>query len=71
LSGSLARNKHLSHVSRFAAIDGNDLDPEAFVRDGTISREIRQIYSRGNLSLAVSHFGLWRRAIEGGKAITV
>ena len=67
----LARNKHLSHVSRFAAIDGNDLDPEALVRDGTISGGIRQIYSRGNLGLALSHFGLWRKAIEGRKAITV
>jgi GR25 family glycosyltransferase involved in LPS biosynthesis len=67
----LARNKHLSHVSRFAAIDGNDLDLDALVRDGTISRGIRQIYSRGNLGLALSHTALWRRAIESGKAITV
>jgi hypothetical protein len=34
----LATNKHLAHVSRFAAIDGNDLDPDALLRDGTIER---------------------------------
>jgi len=67
----LTRNKHLPHVQRFPAIDGNDLDPDALVRDGTISRGIRQIYSRGNLGLALLHFGLWRKAIAGGKAITV
>jgi len=67
----LARNNHLSNVSRFAAIDGNDLDPDALVRDGTISRGIKQIYSRGNLGLALSHISLWRKAIESGKTITV
>jgi hypothetical protein len=45
----LAINKHLSHVSRFATIDGNDLDPNALVLDRTISRGIRQTYSRGAL----------------------
>jgi glycosyl transferase, family 25 len=67
----LARNKHLEHVSRFAAIDGNDLDSEALVREGTISRGIRQIYSRGNLGLALSHIALWRKAIESGEITTV
>ena len=65
----LAINKHLSRVSRFAAID--DLDPNALVLDRTISKGIRQIYSRGNLGLALSHFSLWRKAIETGKAITI
>jgi glycosyl transferase family 25 len=67
----LAMNKHLSYVSRFAAIDGNDLDPNALVLDRTISRGIRQTYSRGNLGLALSHFSLWRTAIETDKAITI
>ena len=67
----LAANKHLPHVSRFAAIDGNDLDPDALVRDGSISLGIQQIYSRGNLGLALSHIALWREAIESGNTITI
>src|SRR5215831_18590154 len=67
----LARNKHLSRVSRFAAIDGDALDPDALVRDGTISMGIRQIYSKGKLGLALSHFSLWRKAIESGEPITI
>ena len=67
----LAVNKHLSHVSRFAAIDGNDLDPDALVRDGIISVGIPQIYTRGNLGLALSHFALWREAIESGNTVTI
>jgi hypothetical protein len=56
----LAANKHLSHVSRFAAIDGDDLDPDALVRDGIISAGIPQIYTRGNLGLALSSIEIER-----------
>ena len=56
----LAINKHLSHVSRFATIDGNDLDPNALVldRQDYLKRDSANLQQRSPIafqSLAEGH----------------
>jgi GR25 family glycosyltransferase involved in LPS biosynthesis len=63
------RNAHLRSVERFPAIDGRALDREELIRDEVITADC--IYTAGNLGCAMSHFALWRKAVEGGRAITV
>jgi GR25 family glycosyltransferase involved in LPS biosynthesis len=63
------RNAHLTEVKKFRAVDGRPLIRQQLIRDGTISADC--IYTPGNLGCAMSHFALWRRAAEEGRAITV
>ena len=63
------RNAHLHHVERFPAVDGRTLDREKLISEGVITGDC--IYTAGALGNALSHFALWRRAVEEGRAITV
>jgi GR25 family glycosyltransferase involved in LPS biosynthesis len=63
------RNAHLSHVERFRAIDGRTLDREKLIKDGVITADC--IYTAGNVGCAMSHFALWRKAVEEDRPITV
>jgi GR25 family glycosyltransferase involved in LPS biosynthesis len=67
----LQTNRHISQLSRFPAVDGTTLDPDALVRNGTIAAGIRHLYSPGALGVALSHLALWEKAIQTGQPITV
>jgi glycosyl transferase family 25 len=69
LAAFYRRNAHLRDVERFRAIDGRTLDRDELIRDGVITADC--IYTAGNLGCATSHFALWRKVVEEGKAITV
>jgi protein YibB len=63
------RNAHLSNVERFRAVDGRTLDREKLIKDGVITADC--IYTAGNVGCAISHFTLWRKAVEEDRPITV
>src|SRR5215472_8380325 len=64
-----ARNRHLTDVTRFTAIDGRQADRGALVARGIIGPELE--YSDGALGNCLSHLALWERAIAGDKSITL
>ena len=63
------RNAHLRHFTRFPAVDGRKLDREELIREGIMTADCG--YTAGCLGCALSHFALWRKVIEEGRAITV
>ena len=63
------RNAHLGDVVRFSAIDGRLLDRERLIKDGVMAPDCD--YKPGATGCALSHVGLWRKAINEDRIITV
>jgi len=63
------RNGHLQNVVRVPAIDGSELDREALVGSGYISRDLA--YPNGQLGCAMSHLKLWETAASQERDVTV
>jgi glycosyl transferase, family 25 len=66
-----AVNRHLREVVRWSAVDGIMLDPAALVAQGLIGPTVPRYYSKRNLGGALSHIGLWERAINTGQPLTI
>ncbi len=66
-------NRHLTSVSRFAAIEGSALNPDDLARRGLITKDIlaRDFFTPGALGCAVSHLALWDRAIANNRTVTI
>jgi GR25 family glycosyltransferase involved in LPS biosynthesis len=63
------RNSHLGDVERVPAVDGATLDLDALRADGTITADLT--YSRGAIGCALSHIGLWKRAVSENRFTTI
>ncbi len=70
-SAFMATNRHLSEVSRYAAVDGRQLDLAKLVARGLVADDVLTSYSRNALGCTLSHVGLWAAAIESDRALTV
>jgi glycosyl transferase, family 25 len=66
-----ATNRHLSDVSRCAAVDGRHLDIASLVARGLVADDVLSTYSKNGLGCTLSHVGLWTTAIESDRALTV
>jgi glycosyl transferase, family 25 len=64
-------NAHLSEVRRCALFDGRDLDIEALIANGTITRDVTRTYNAGTLGGALAQISLWERAIAANETITI
>jgi GR25 family glycosyltransferase involved in LPS biosynthesis len=64
-------NRHLSRVSRFAAVDGRQLDVAALIASGVVERPMIDCYTVGALGNALSHLALWRQAIDADAVMTI
>lgn len=64
-----ARNRHLTDVTRFTAIDGRQADRGALVAQGIIGPNLN--YTDGALGNCLSHLALWERAIAANRSITL
>lgn len=64
-----ARNRHLSDITRFTAIDGRQADRGALVAQGIIGADLG--YTDGALGNCLSHLALWERVIAGDKSLTI
>ena len=64
-------NGHLGTVTRFAAVDGRTLDPQILVAQRLVEPAVLPTYTPGALGAACSHLGLWAKAVEEARAITV
>lgn len=64
-------NAHLSEVRRCTLFDGRDLDIEALIAQGTITREITRTYNPGTLGGALAQISLWERAIASEQMVTI
>ena len=70
LAAFQAVNGHvMPHVTRFAAIDGKNVDRTAFVERGIIAADLG--YTDGSLGNALSHLALWDLAIREDRPITI
>jgi len=63
------RNSHLKNILRVPAVDGALADREELVKDGTITEDLS--YLPGALGCAVSHVGLWKKAVSLNGGVTV
>jgi GR25 family glycosyltransferase involved in LPS biosynthesis/SAM-dependent methyltransferase/tetratricopeptide (TPR) repeat protein len=63
------RNAHLRNILRVPAIDGALVDREAFLKDGTITEDLP--YPPGALGCALSHVGLWKKAVSENRVVTI
>jgi glycosyl transferase, family 25 len=65
-----AVNSHvMPHVTRFSAIDGNNLDRPALVARGIIASDLG--YKDGAVGSALSQVALWDKAIEENRSLTI
>lgn len=64
-------NAHLSEVRRCALFDGRELDIEALIANGTITRDITRSYNAGTLGGALAQISLWERAIATNEIMTI
>jgi GR25 family glycosyltransferase involved in LPS biosynthesis len=62
-------NAHLPDITRVAAVDGRSADRASLRALGTISGDLN--YSDANLGCALSHIGLWRKALKENRALTI
>ena len=62
------RNPFLDFI-RVSAVDGSLVDREQLVKDGIISEDV--LYAPGSLGCALSHVGLWKKAVEQNKIVTI
>ena len=63
------RNPHLQRVTRISAVDGRLVDRRQLVADGVITESLP--YEAGALGCAMSHIGLWRKAVREHRRITI
>lgn len=56
---------------RWSAVDGSAVDIDALVTEGILDRRILATYTAGALGSALSHLGLWRRAVETQQPLTL
>jgi glycosyl transferase family 25 len=64
-------NKGLQDVERSPAVDGNSLSNNDLLADGTLLQAPPIKYSPGAIGCALSHAGLWKKAIDDGRPITI
>jgi GR25 family glycosyltransferase involved in LPS biosynthesis len=64
-------NGQLGPVTRYAAVDGRALDLDELAAQRLIDPAVMPSYTRGALGAAISHLGLWAKAVEEARAITV
>jgi len=66
-------NRHLTAVTRFAAVDGAKLDVNALIEKGVITTGLvaKGFFTIGALGAALSHKALWQRAVETNAALTI
>ena len=63
-------NRHvMPHVTRFSAVDGQNVDRNALVERGIITSDLG--YNNGALGNALSHIALWDMAIREDRSLTV
>jgi glycosyl transferase, family 25 len=66
-----ALNRHLREIGRWSAVDGSTLDLPALIEQGLVARDIPAGFSKGILGSALSHIGLWDKAIETQQPLTI
>jgi glycosyl transferase, family 25 len=64
-----ALNRHLTNVTRFAALDGRQADRHALMIEGVIGPGLD--YTDGALGNCLSHIALWDRAIADNEPVTL
>jgi len=70
LTAFQAANSHvMQHVTRFAAIDGKNVDRAAVAERGIILSDL--IYKDGAIGSALSQVALWDMAIREGQSLTI
>jgi GR25 family glycosyltransferase involved in LPS biosynthesis len=62
------RNSFLD-FTRVSAVDAALVDREQLVKDGIISEDLS--YAPGSLGCALSHVGLWKKAVDENKIMTI
>ncbi len=62
-------NRHLTDVVRFPAIDGALVNRRELIEDGIITEDMP--YGPGTLGSALSHLGLWSKAVSENRMITI
>ena len=71
LAEFLAANRHLGEVTRVRAFDKDGIDIHALTQQGLVTPDILSAYPVGAVCLALGFYGLWNRAIETGKNMTI
>jgi GR25 family glycosyltransferase involved in LPS biosynthesis len=62
-------NAHVAAIERVAAVDGSTVDRQRLVDSGTIASDLA--YTQGAIGCALSHMGLWRKAVAHAQPITI
>ena len=70
LAEFMAVNGHLA-ISRFPAVDGEQLDISSLIDRGIFTQPVLEYYSLGAVGCAMSHVALWDLAIESGQNVTL
>jgi GR25 family glycosyltransferase involved in LPS biosynthesis/2-polyprenyl-3-methyl-5-hydroxy-6-metoxy-1,4-benzoquinol methylase len=63
------RNFHLKDVVRVSAVDGRTVDRAKLAEEGIIASDLK--YSPGSIGCALSHIGLWKKAVAEQRVINV
>ncbi len=63
------RNPHITDFVRVSAVDGSQVDRKALIQSRKISADLP--YGAGALGCALSHIGLWEKAIAEDRSITI
>jgi GR25 family glycosyltransferase involved in LPS biosynthesis/glycosyltransferase involved in cell wall biosynthesis/SAM-dependent methyltransferase len=69
LAKFMERNAHLKKVIRVPGVDGLALDRSELIRIGDITEDCP--YTAGALGCAMSHIGLWRKAVVEKRFLTI
>jgi GR25 family glycosyltransferase involved in LPS biosynthesis len=65
----MKRNAHLKGIVRVSAVDGRTADRAKLADEGVIAPDLK--YSPGSIGCALSHVGLWKKAVAERRMITV
>jgi Flp pilus assembly protein TadD/GR25 family glycosyltransferase involved in LPS biosynthesis len=66
-----ATNAHLAEITRIPAIEEHRIDIHSLARQGLVDVGILRTYPVGALCQALSHYALWNKAVETGRAVTI
>jgi GR25 family glycosyltransferase involved in LPS biosynthesis len=68
-----AHNRHLTAISRVPAVDGESLNVQSLLQQGSIADGLvaKDFYTIGALGAAFSHISLWQTVIETGQPLTI
>ena len=69
LAKFMARNAHFGNVVRVPAVDGREINREELQAKGLIAGDLG--YTPGALGCALSHIGLWQKAVAENRTITI